>query len=204
MMEMKAIARAVATLTILCAAVITHADPNVKLTKVTFSHTVELPGVILPQGSTYVFKSIKSLGNRRVVQVTNEAGNILGTFLTISDYRHQVTSHTFMEFGESSAGSPVPIKAWFYPGEQIGFRFVYPKQEAEQIASTYQQLVPEGPELGAQTEAASASTIANLTSTPIKVITPQKQETDYAAAEFTKADASDRAGVDETTTAIAK
>jgi hypothetical protein len=55
--------------------------------------------------------------------------------------------------------------------------------------------------LATGSEAASASTIPNLSSTPIKVITPEKKEIDYAAADFTNADASDRFGVDGTTTA---
>jgi hypothetical protein len=191
---------AVATLTILCAAVVTQAGPSVKKTKLTFSHTVEVPGATLPAGSTYVFKLLRSFGTRSIVQVTNEAENkVFATFQTLPDYRHQATSHTVVEFGES-ASSPVPIKAWFYPGQRSGYRFVYPKQEAERIASTYQQPVPEGPELAIQTEAVSASTIADLSITPIKVITPERKEMDYAAAEFTQADASDRAGVDATTT----
>jgi hypothetical protein len=64
-----------------------------------------------------------------------------------------------------------------------------------QISSPTVIHLPEGPELGPQSEAASASTIANLSSAPIKVITPEKQEMDYAAAEFTKADASDGTGL---------
>jgi len=199
-MKKDALAIAVATLTIFCAAVVTHAGPSVRKTKLTFSHAVEVPGAILPGGNTYVFKLLNLAGGRHIVQVTNKEQNkVLALFQMIPDYRRQATSHTVVEFGESSGSSPVPIKAWFYPGQRIGYRFVYPKQEAEQIATTYQQPVPEGPELDVLTDAASPSTIANLSSGPIKVITPEKKEMDYAAAEFTKADASDRAGVDGTT-----
>lgn len=198
----KTLVIAVATFMISCVAVVTSARASTNRTTIAFSQTVEVPGAILPGGSTYVFKLLKSVGNRRMVQITNEAEDkVFAICLTIPDYRQQPTSHTIVEFGESSAGSPVPIKVWFYPGEKNGYRFVYQKQQAEQIASAYQQPVPEGPGLATTTEATSAATIANLSSTPIKVITPDTKEIDYAAADFTKADASDRFGVDGTTTA---
>jgi hypothetical protein len=203
MMIKKTLVLALATLTISCVAVVTCASASTKRTTITFSQTVEVPGAILPGGSTYVFKLLKSsVGNRGMVQVTNEAGDkVLAVCLTIPDYRHKTTSHTVMQFGESSGGSPVPLKVWFFPGDKFGYRFVYQKEKAEQIASTYQQPVPEGTTLPKETEGASASTIANLSSTPIKVITPDKKEIDYAASDFTKADASDRFGVDGATTA---
>jgi hypothetical protein len=201
-MKNETLAIAIATLVISCVAGVTCASASNNRTTITFSQTVEVPGAILPGGSTYVFKLLKSVGNRRMVQISNEADDkVLAICLTIPDYRHQPTSHTIVEFGESSAGSSVPIKVWFYPGEKNGYRFVYQKQQAEQIASAYQQPVPEGTALATGSEAASASTIPNLSSTPIKVITPEKKEIDYAAADFTKADASDRFGVDGTTTA---
>ena len=103
----------------------------------TFSHPVQVPGTTLPAGSSYIFKLVDSHANRRIVRITNEAGDkVYATILAIPDYRHKATSHTVVTFGEASGASPTPIKAWFYPGDTHGFRFVYPKQEAEQIAST--------------------------------------------------------------------
>jgi len=88
-------------------------------------------------GSTYVFKLLNIAGGRHLAQVTNEAQNkVVALFQTIPDYSRRATGHTVVEFGESSVGSAVPIKAWFYPGERIGYRFVYPKQKAVRIAST--------------------------------------------------------------------
>jgi len=136
-MKRNTLAITVATLTILCVAVVTHAGPSVRKTKLTFSHTVEVPGAILPGGSTYVFKLLNIAGGRHLVQVTNEAQNkVVALFQTIPDYSRRATGHTVVEFGELSVGSAVPIKAWFYPGERIGYRFVYPKQKAVRIAST--------------------------------------------------------------------
>ena len=115
-----------------------------KMTKVTFNRAVEVPGAVLPAG-TYVFKLSESSANRHTVVVQNERQNkTFATILAIPDYRLSASSRTVMYFGErgGTAGSPIPIKSWFYPGDNYGQRFVYPKKEAVQIATVYNQPVP--------------------------------------------------------------
>ena len=135
---------AVVVVGIPCGSFTVNAGTRNKHTKMTFSHPVRVPGATLPVGSTYIFKLVDSHANRRIVRITNEAGDkAYATILAIPDYRHKATSHTVVEFGEASGASPTPIKAWFYPGDTHGFRFVYPREEAQEIASTYKEPVPE-------------------------------------------------------------
>jgi hypothetical protein len=160
-----------------------------KKTRVTFSRSVEVPGAVLPAG-TYIFKLDESSANRHTVVVQNERGNrTFATILAIPDYRISASSRTVMYFGESggAGGAPVPIKSWFYPGDNYGQRFVYPKKEAVQIAATYKQPVPSTPVITPPAEAPKAE---------VKVTTPEKTEVAYQPQTFEKVDTQDTAGVD--------
>lgn len=113
------------------------ADEWNKKTTVTFSKPVEIPGVgaqVLPAG-TYVFKLLDSSSNRHIVQVFNESGDhVYATILAIPNYRLRATDQTVMTFGERAAGDPQAIRAWFYPGNNWGQEFVYPKKRAIELA----------------------------------------------------------------------
>jgi LPXTG-motif cell wall-anchored protein len=111
------------------------ADAWNKKTFVTFSQPVEVPGdVVLPAG-TYVFKLMDSASNRHIVQIFNEDQNhIYATVLAIPNYRLQVTGKTVITFVERAAGEPQAIRAWFYPGDNFGQEFVYPKRRDAELA----------------------------------------------------------------------
>src|ERR1035437_10836675 len=58
-----------------------------KKTVLTFSESVEIPGVVLPAGQ-YVFKLLDSLSDRHIVQVFNADENkVYATILAIPHYR---------------------------------------------------------------------------------------------------------------------
>jgi len=111
------------------------ADGWNKKTVVTFSQPVEIPGgVVLPAG-TYVFKLLDSLSNRHIVQIFNQdQTHIYATILAIPNWRLDVTDKTVMTFGERAAGDPQAIRSWFYPGDNFGQEFVYPKRRAVELA----------------------------------------------------------------------
>ena len=67
---------------------------------------------------------------------------VYATVLAIPDYRFNPNSHTVMTFGETGAGCPAAVKAWFYPGDNTGNRFVYGKKEAEEMSKSCRQPVP--------------------------------------------------------------
>lgn len=128
------------------------ADEWDQKTVFTFSGPVEIPGQVLEAG-TYVFKLADSASDRNIVQVFNKNENHLyGTFLTVSDYRLKPAGKTIITFDERPAGDPEAVKAWFYPGENYGHDFVYPKARAVALARVNNQPVASMPtELAANT-----------------------------------------------------
>jgi hypothetical protein len=129
---------------IFCLAVATLAFPSRgkadewnKKTTVTFSAPFEIPGVgaqVLPAGK-YVFKLMNSQSDRHIVQIFNErSDHVYATILAIPNYRLKSTDKTVMTFRERAAGEPEAIRAWFYPGNNWGQEFVYPKKRAIELA----------------------------------------------------------------------
>jgi len=111
-----------------------RADEYTKLTYLTFSGPVQLPGVTLP-GGTYMFKLADPDSGRRILQVWDKEGTKLyTTLMTIPDERMQATDEPAVMFTERPSGQAAAIKSWFYPAERTGYEFVYPKQQAMQIA----------------------------------------------------------------------
>jgi len=119
-----------------------HADEFDKKTVMTFSGPVQVPGMTLDAGK-YVFKLLDSTADRFVVQIFNERENHLYTTLLAIPNLHLTTPEkTIVSFYEAPVGQAEPIKAWFYPGDNYGRQFVYPKGEAELIAKATGETVP--------------------------------------------------------------
>lgn len=131
-----------------CAALVTaliatgvRADEYTKQTFLTFSGSVQLPGVTLPAG-TYMFKLADPSGDRRALQIWDKEGSKLyTTLLTIPNDRMEAPDDPVVMFAETPADEPPAIKAWFYPGESIGQEFLYPKDQAMKIAKAAHQPV---------------------------------------------------------------
>jgi len=103
------------------------ADEWNKKTVVTFNVPVEVPGQVLPEG-TYVFKLPDSQSDREIVQIfTADERELITTTLAVPAYRRNLTDHTVITLEERPPGSPEAVKRWFYPGDNYGFEFVYPK-----------------------------------------------------------------------------
>jgi hypothetical protein len=118
-----------------------RADEWDKKTYITFSDTVQVPGATLPAGK-YVFKLVESNANRHVVQVFNERENhVFTTVIAIPNYRLKTPDKTLVTFYEAPQGQPLPVRAWFYPGDNFGQEFVYPKSEAALIAKGTKETV---------------------------------------------------------------
>jgi len=115
-----------------------HADQWNQLTYFTFSAPVEIPGfhgpMVIPAG-TYTFKLLDSLSDRDIVQIFNkDQTHLYATVIAIPDYRMKPTGKTVLTFEERVTGSPEAIRAWFYPGNNFGDQFVYPKTRAVELA----------------------------------------------------------------------
>jgi hypothetical protein len=122
---------------VICTTVVSpraRADEWNKKTIVKFSEPVEVPGTTL-QAGTYVFKLVDLASERHIVTVQNEDQNkTFATIIAIPNYRLQPTDKSAFLFWETPAGQPRALRAWFYPADNFGQEFVYPKNRATQIS----------------------------------------------------------------------
>jgi hypothetical protein len=165
---MKHLVLAVASIGLLAVAIApsARADEWNKKTILTLNETIQVPNKVLPPGK-YVTKLLDSPSNRHVVQIFNgDETHLLTTILAIPNYRLQPTGKTVFGFWETPPGQPKALRAWFYPGDNFGQEFAYPKAAAVQIAASAHSAVP-------TTEVTEASELATaaVTTTPA----PQEQ-----------------------------
>ena len=107
-----------------------NADEWDQKTVVTFSGPVEMPGQVL-QAGTYVFKMADSQSASDVVQVYSaDEKHLYGSFLSIPEERSEPADSAIVTLEQSKAGAPEAVKAWFYPGEDIGHEFLYSQPSA--------------------------------------------------------------------------
>jgi hypothetical protein len=151
----------------------------------TFSGPVEIPGQVLSAG-TYVFKLADSSSDRHIVQVfSKDEKHLYGTFLSIPDERLRPAGKPIITFDERSAGSPEALRAWFYPGDDIGHQFVYPKDKAVALAKANNTPVPSMPAaLAANTTKPAATAnephVMEMKQAPLKVQKPTEEEADIS------------------------
>jgi hypothetical protein len=160
-----------------------------KKTTVTFNAPVEIPGVgaqVLPAG-TYIFRLLDSQSDRNIVQVFNkDESHIYATILAIPNFRLRATDKTVMTFQERAAGDPQAIRAWFYPGDNWGQEFVYPKSKALALAKLTNApvlYIPDevAPNIVAPVKTADDAPVVALKQVPLRAVTPAGQ--DIAIAE---------------------
>ena len=110
-----------------------------KLTYMTFSGPVQIPGVTLGAG-TYRFRLTNPDTSRHVLQVlSNDGATVYAMFNTIQDHRTVLTDEAAVTFRETPAGVPPAIRSLFYGGEFHGYEFVYPKGGPNMIAEVAPQ-----------------------------------------------------------------
>src|SRR5438132_8260289 len=82
-----------------------HADEWNKLTYLTFSGPVNMPGITLPAG-TYRFELMDPDSSRRVIRVSDKDGTKnYGIFLSISDEKAAPSDNAVVMIKETPAGS---------------------------------------------------------------------------------------------------
>ncbi len=161
------------------------ADEWNQATKLTFSAPVELPGVSLSAG-TYWFTLMNDDADRNIVQVWGaDRMHLLATILAIPDYRLQPTGKTVIKFSERPAGTPEAIRAWFYPGDNYGREFVYPKSKATELAKQTGQPVLSMPNETAENitkpaKSAKEPSVVAMKQAPLKAINPGGDEIEMA------------------------
>jgi hypothetical protein len=145
------------------------ADEWDQATKLTFSGPVEVPGQVLSAG-TYWFKLADSESDRNIVQIWNaDRTQLLTTILAIPDYHQGTPDKTIINFEERPSGQPEAIQSWFYPGNNFGEEFVYPKTRAKQLAKQAGKPVLSMPD-------EQASNAARIKQVHVKAVSPSGEE----------------------------
>jgi hypothetical protein len=139
MRAFRVIGGAIVLATVLAPAVRAQDTAEVRrLTILTFSAPVQLPGMTLPAGK-YRFEMADVNNAAHTVRVLSEDGTkVLGTFSTIPTTiptRDLRDTNTLVMWAERPAGQPQAAKEWYYPQRSIGEEFVYPRAQALALAA---------------------------------------------------------------------
>lgn len=112
------------------------ADQWDKKTVLTVDQPIQVNKTVLQPG-TYVFKLLESQSDRHIVQIFNDRqDHLYATVLAIPNYRLEPTGHSRFAFWETPPGHVKALRAWFYPGDNFGQEFTYPKQLAMMETNT--------------------------------------------------------------------
>jgi hypothetical protein len=126
-----------------------QADEWNKKTTLTVNEPIRVPSCCNPEHSVtlqpgkYVIELVDSSSDRHIVRVFAEDGTtVITTMLAIPNYRLNVTDKSAFSFWEVPAGQTKAMRAWFYPGDNFGQEFAYPKDVAVEIAAFVKAPVP--------------------------------------------------------------
>jgi hypothetical protein len=126
-----------------------QADTWNKKTILKISEPLEVPDcctaghTIVLQPGEYVIMLVNSLSDRHIVRIFDKGQkHVITTILAIPNYRLKPTGKTVFQYWEVPAGQPKALRAWFYPGDNFGQEFAYPKQKAAAIAAYVKTPVP--------------------------------------------------------------
>lgn len=108
-----------------------RADEWNKKTILTVNDTIQVTDTVLQPGQ-YVLKLLDSPSERHVVQIFNsDQTHIINTVIAINTERLQPTSHSAFTFWETPPGNVRALRTWYYPGDNYGQMFLYPKHLQE-------------------------------------------------------------------------
>ena len=109
-------------------AVRAQADVFDRRTIVTIDQPMQVTDTVLEPG-TYVFKLANAVNSRNIVQIYNRDQNHLITMIMATpSYRVQKTGESRFTFWETPPGTARALRTWYYPGDNWGQEFRYPKE----------------------------------------------------------------------------
>lgn len=163
-----------------------RADEWDKATKITFSDAIQVPGTVLDAG-TYRFKLLDSPSSRNIVHIFNGDGTkLIQTILAIPNWRLQPSDKTVLVYAERPAGEPQALEAWFYPGDNSGQQFVYPKLKAAELSRLNNTTVPSSEDeqsSNVNPEPAQPVVSSDTSSQPEAAAPTSSEPTEYARVE---------------------
>ena len=97
-----------------------------RTTYLTFNRPVSVPGVSLAPG-TYRFEIVNPNTSSDIVRVSNrDRSRVYWTGFTLHTTRPGgMKRDQVISFGEAPVNTPLPIKAWYFIGENTGRQFIY-------------------------------------------------------------------------------
>ena len=129
-----------------------QADEWTKRTVFTIDQPIQIRDTYLDPG-TYVLKLADSEIDRHMVFIYNaDENHLINTIMAVPDYRVRPTGNSQFVFWETPPGTARAMRAWFYPGDNDGLEFPYPKN-LRQVAS---YTAPPAPALPAPAPPAAA------------------------------------------------
>jgi hypothetical protein len=113
-----------------------------------------------------------------------DESKLYATVIGIPDYRLTPPEKTEISFYEAEPGRAHPIRAWFYPGDNYGVEFVYPKARALEVAKASGQHVMSASNATTTnpSQQPTSAQVAELKSEPVVAATPQGAEIGLAEA----------------------
>lgn len=115
------------------------ADEWDKQTTIKFSAPVEVPGYVLLPG-TYVFRLADLSSDRDVMQVFRQdrrgMDHLVTTQFVAPAYQVDTPTKSEASFEERRSNTPEALHLLFYPGDNYGWEFIYPKKQRLEVAAT--------------------------------------------------------------------
>lgn len=147
-----------------------RADEWNKMTILTVNQPIQITDTVLEPGQ-YVLKLYDSPSNRHVVEIFNrDQTHIINTVIAIPTERLQPTGRTQFTFWETPPGSYRALRMWYYPGDNYGQEFRYPKH-LQQVAMVTQTTT-------AEAQPAPPPPAAEPAETPAPEPAPAEQQTE--------------------------
>ena len=141
----------------------------------TLGEKTQIPGGELAPGK-YMVRVLDTKTTRMVVQFLSEdESEVFATVMAVPDYRVTVVPEGQFVFFQRAEGMPQALKGWFYPVNNYGIEFVYPKVEAMPLAQTRHE------------EVLAAETAKPESKETVVAVTPEMKEVPWKAPEITAA-----------------
>jgi hypothetical protein len=104
-----------------------QADQWDKKTILTVDQPIQIRDTYLNPG-TYVLKLANSSNDRHIVYIFNaDQNHLINTVMAVPAYRVQATGNPEFKFWETPPGTARAMRVWWYPGDNYGQEFPYPK-----------------------------------------------------------------------------
>jgi len=147
------------------------ADEWDKKTLLTIDEPMQVTDTVLQPGK-YVFKLIDSQSERHIVEIYNaDETHLINTVIAMPNYRIQPTGKSRFMMWETPAGATPALRAWFYPGDNFGQEFPYPKN-SQQTTVTQTASVTPAPPAPAE-PAPAAAPVAEVQAAPVQTVAPE-------------------------------